>query len=160
MQDYEKLIQYGLRISAKKRYTVFEMRKKLKQAGKKLENPREEVIDLVLERLLELKYLDDKAYIDDYVRDRVNFKPRGKLLLKKELQLKGLRKELIQDALKNQNIDEFELAKKALEKKIFSWQKYPFEKQRNKAFLFLTSKGFGQDPIYKAIDRCYTEVRQ
>lgn len=159
MKDYEKLIQYGLRISAKKRYTVFEMRKKLKQAGKKLENPREEVIDLVLERLLELKYLDDKAYIDDYIRDRVNFKPRGKLLLKKELQLKGLRKELIQDALKNQNIDEFELAKKALEKKLFGWKKYPFEKQRNKAFLFLTSKGFGQDPIYKAINDCYNEVR-
>ena len=166
MTDYEKLLHYALRILSKKRYTVLEMRKKLKYIIKKntriTDKPESAttLIDLVIERVLELKYLNDEVYLEDYIRDRVNFKPRGKLLLMKELQLKGLEKNLITEALQNQNINEFDMALGLLEKKKQSWEKYSEEKRRNKAFLYLESKGFGQDPIYKAINCCYSAIRE
>ncbi len=167
MTNYEKLIQYALRIIAKKRYTSFEMAKKLKQfmakAGSTIEidenSPKDDStgdhIKAVLERLHELKYLDDSGYAEDYISDRKKFKPRGKFLLTRELKNKGLDSNLIQNALEKQPIDEFETAIKALDKKSRQWQTLPVQKQRERAFRFLSARGFDQDAIYKALKHCY-----
>lgn len=169
MTDYEKLIQYALRIIAKKRYTTFEVKKKLElfmtkqaQLVRDLENEtatkdgsKEDPLKAVLERLHELRYLDDSGYAEDYISDRQKFKPRGKFLLARELKNKGLDSDLIQNALEKQPVDEFETAIKALEKKCRQWQVLPLQKQRERAFRFLSARGFDQDAIYKAVSHCY-----
>ena len=103
MTDYEKLIQYALRILAKKRYTAFEIKKKLELFEAKQEKleqekngndtQKEATIKAVLERLFELRYLDDSGYAEDYISDRQKFKPRGKFLLARELKNKGAKTE-------------------------------------------------------------------
>lgn len=176
MMDYEKLIQYALRIIAKKRYTGFEMEKKLKlftARQEKLarrdsedfhgsEDPLKEVggqeqaIEKVLERLRELQYLNDSGYAEDYIADRTKFRPRGKFLLARELKNKGLDSDLIKNALEKQTTDDSEIAAKALERRLKQWQDLPLQKQRERAFRFLASRGFDQDAIYKAINCCYS----
>lgn len=183
MINYEKLIQYALRIISKKRYTSFEMEKKLKLFAAKQEkiaqrNDEEDLeegiahlskisnekllfdsdIEKVLERLKELKYLNDSGYAEDYIADKIRFRPRGKFLLARELKLKGLDSDLIKNALEKQNIDESGIAAQALERKMRQWQNLPLQKQRERAYRFLASKGFEPDAIYKAVNCCYSKL--
>lgn len=153
--DYEKLSARALRLLAKKRYTEGEIRKKLLVCLKKFPEVRVECIDAVIDRLKELKYLDDELFVRDYISDRIRFKPRGIYLIKRELKQKCLSEELIERAISDCPLDEGEAANRALEKKIKSWKKDPLEKQRQKAYRFLASKGFNLDTIYKTLESCY-----
>lgn len=176
---YDKLLQYSLRLIAAKRYTVFELRKKLfkyaERCGRKVNvsggmderavgdldaggvggDATGEMIDKVIARLVELQYLDDKKFVENYVADRVEFKPRGKFLIKRELKLKGIAEKAIEECLKNLPLDEEEIALSTLRKRERLWQAYPLQKKKEKAFRYLASKGFEPDAIYKAVKRCY-----
>lgn len=183
MSNYEKLIQYALRIISKKRYTSFEMEKKLKlfvEKQKKIARKNAEEseieadvivvsadekksapdsnIEKVLDRLKELEYLNDSGYAEDYIADKIKFRPRGKFLLARELKLKGLDSDLIKNALEKHKIDESEIAAQALERKLRQWQDLPLQKQRERAYRFLASRGFDQDAIYKAVNSCYSKL--
>ena len=180
--QYEKLLQYALRLIAAKRYTVFEMRKKLikrtsgkppsalstaplssHRIGNTVPTPTPCLlaydsfpeVPKVIARLKELKYLDDKKYIENYVADRIEFKPRGKFLIKRELKLKGIKEKAIEECLRDLAPDEEEIALSTLQRRERLWKPYPLQKQKEKAFRFLASKGFEPDAIYKAVKRCY-----
>lgn len=181
MKTYEKLLQYALRIIVRKRYTVAEMQKKLEQffdknfedPNKGLEEDSEEdevenvdneetsvqIISRVIERLVELKYLDDKQFIKDYISDRIKFRPRGKFLIQKELNKKGLSRELINSAFSESEIDEVEIAKKILEKYSKKIASLPKEKQKAKTFSILASKGINPETIYKVVQNQYNGIQ-
>lgn len=57
------------------------------------------VIDLAVERLYGLGYLDDRAFAAFWVQDRQTFKPRSAMALRYELQQKGVPAEIIHDVL-------------------------------------------------------------
>lgn len=157
--DYDKLLNYSLRILAKKRYTTLEIKNKcgLYLRKKKMEGreQQKELIDKVIKRLLELKYLDDESYSTDYINEKVKFRPKGKFLLKRELKLKGIPEEVIDNILEKQQIDELELAETALKKRRQRWKDLPLLKQRNRAASFLASRGFRPEIVYKTISSCY-----
>lgn len=190
--DYDKLLNYTLRLLAKKRYTDFEIRRKCKlylakrggdEAGA---GGNDEVIDKVIVRLVELKYLDDEQYAKDYINERVKFKPRGLFLIKRELKLKGITKELVEKIVTEVAIDEVKMATELLKRKQNRWQQHTerrlqksdealrsqqsgnkfFERfshlraQKAKAASYLASKGFRPDTVYKALDRCYNGPRK
>lgn len=174
---YEKLLQYSLRIIVKKRYTIAEMQKKLEQffdkhfedPNKDLEEDAEEsedentpteetsaqAISRVIGRLQELKYLDDKQYVKDYISDRIRFRPRGKFLIQKELGKKGLPYELVNSAFSETGIDESEIARRILQKYFAKVARLPKEKQKARIFSILASKGINPETIYKVVERHY-----
>lgn len=171
---YEKLLDYALRILAKKRYTSFEMRKKLKEYGKKKgidDNSDDEAACFddapaggdfekfavaVLDRLKELKYLDDEQYAQDFVAARIKFKPRGEFLLRRELKLKGISKELIGEIFRwGEEFDELAVCLDALVRKERLWRDISAAKKREKAVRFLASRGFKPDAIYKVVNSRY-----
>lgn len=154
-EAYDKLMQYALRILSKKRYTVSEMRNKLWQYAKRRKALYKEDFDRIIERLKELKYLDDDQYIQDYVAERIKIRPRGRRLLMLELRYKGIPQDLVKAAFEEIEIDEERVACVLLTKRVKRWQKLPREKQRMKAYQLLYSRGFGRDAIYKALDACY-----
>lgn len=154
----DKLLQYGLRIIAKKRYTELQLREKLAKYLVKNEEVFEEVdgevlSEQVIERLKELHYLDDAQFVRDYVHDRSILKPRGKFLLRRELKRKGVSEALIEKFVTPLN--ESPMAKELLKKQMKKWADQPLFKQRQKAFNFLRSKGFEADVVYKTIGYCY-----
>lgn len=159
--DYEKLLNYAFYILAKKRYTSTELGKKCKQYMKRRDMHDEAILEKVLKRLLELKYLDDDQYAKDYISERVRFKPKGEYVLIRELKLKGIPGELSKKILEESPIDEFEMAMNALRKKERIWDKFPAPKKKEKAYRFLSARGFSPDTIYKIVDKRYnlrTEV--
>ena len=153
--SYDKLMQYGLRILSKKRYTSYEMGRKLVGYAKKRGKIDEDDVSKVLVRLAELEYLDDEKFIKDYISDRLRMKPRGRILLKKELKFKGIPEHLIESYFEKIKIDEPEIAFDMLFHRMRRWKKHPLQKQKMKAYQFLYSRGFYGDAIYKAIERCY-----
>jgi len=152
--DYEKLMNYALRILSKKRYTEHEIRTKSEKIVKK-NDLDESVIDKVCSRLIELKYLDDDVYARDYVSDRIRFRPRGKFLLRKELRAKGISKDIVDKVLDSEIVNEFEMAMSCFAKKSKKWEKCTPAVRKNKAFQFLGSKGFNGDVVYKVVEHCY-----
>lgn len=165
MKTYEALMKKSLDLIAKHRYTVLRLKEKLitfydKQVEKgKLPmlsiQEKEKEIKKVLQRLKELKYLDDTQFAKDYIENRVEFRPRGKYLLKRELRKKGLHPDLADRVTEETDIDETEIAFKALSKKMKHLSKDPYHKQKEKALRFLASRGFNIESIYKAIERWY-----
>lgn len=153
--SYEKIIRYAFNLVSKKRYTEFEMRKKLTQYSKKRDGIDDGDIEVSIKRLIELKYLDDKQFVVDYASDRAKFKPRGINLIKRELRMKGVDKELIDNGMSEVAIDEKSVAIAALSSKMKRWQSHDYPKQRLKAYQFLYSRGFNRDAIYRAVESCY-----
>lgn len=163
---YEKLLNYAFFLLSKKRYTTFELKRKLllflekKGAAVCLKSDLGSdaaPVNQVLARLQELKYLDDKQYALDHCRMREKMSPRGKFLLKQELAKKGVNKQIIEEVVCTENVDELELALSALNKKKRLWTSLDPLKKKDKAFRFLASRGFNPDSIYKVINTCYSD---
>jgi len=100
---YEKAISYALRLLGFRMRTEKELRDRLIQKGYHPE------AEQVINRLKELGYLDDQAYVESYVRSRA--KPAGRSRLKYELsQKKGIAKDIVEDTLDLHYTNEQELA--------------------------------------------------
>lgn len=155
MNDYDKLLQYSFLLLAKKRYTSQDLNKKLQQYLERRQIEDNELAPKVLKRLFQLKYLDDEQFAMDYVSDRINFKPRGAYMIKKELSLKGIDEETVDNVMNELEIDEISIGMRLLNKKERAWQNLAGKAKKEKAFRFLASKGLKIDAIYKAVERCY-----
>ncbi len=153
--EYQKLLEYALRIGSKKRYTVHEMQVKLEQFFKKRKFTEEEMMGQVVERLTELEYLGDESFVRDFVSQRLKLKPKGQFMLKRELTQKGIKKELCEEVLEEIEIDEDAVALELLEKVMGRWEKLPVQKGKEKAYRYLASRGFRRDSIYKSLEQCY-----
>jgi SOS response regulatory protein OraA/RecX len=104
-------------------------------------------IDEVISFLLEEKYLNDKEFIKEYVRSRTTSKPRSGYLMTRELNMKGVSPEDIEQYFQKSPLDEDELAKRALAKVCGRWKNiHPF-KRKKKAYDYLARKGFSYDII-------------
>lgn len=120
-------------------------------------------IDEVMERLKDLNYLNDLDYAKNFATDRAKFRPRGKMLIRKELMSKGIGKEDLNQAFvgeEGEGFDELAGALELIRRKERLWQDLDPKKKKEKAFRFLSSKGFGIDTIYKALRSCYDNPRK
>ncbi|MEK7544827.1 MAG: regulatory protein RecX [Patescibacteria group bacterium] len=148
---YETIMQAALKIVSRRRRTVLEMRGKLFEKF-----PGEDVvIEKVLVRLLEMKYLDDYSYVQAFARDRLKFRPRGKKMIEFELKRKGVDAATAARGLADLEIDEVETARKifALYKKKSSFKRA--KNQRASVFRHLASRGIS----FAAAQRVVTESR-
>jgi regulatory protein len=116
----------------------------------------EEVIARVIERLVELKLLDDAQFAADWVGARERSKPRGAHLLKQELRQKGIAKEEIEAALPDANA-EIENAVFALSKVARKLEGYEGREQMQKAVELLARRGFGFSAAKTAYGRWLEE---
>lgn len=155
LSDYERLLQYAISLISKKRYTCAEIDKKLQQFFKKRELEEIDSPEKVIERLKELDYLDDFQYAKDYLSDRIRFKPRGFFLLKRELKLKGVPSNILEDLMAETDVDELEMALQLLQKRGLKDVENLSEKEKARGYRFLASKGFNKEIIYKAFQNQY-----
>ncbi|MFA6305686.1 MAG: regulatory protein RecX [Candidatus Gracilibacteria bacterium] len=155
-----RLMDYSLRLVSKKRYTISEIRKKLSALCKSYPEIEVDMINEVIARLIELKYLDDSEFVKDYVLSRIQFRPRGISLIKQELRIKGINKDIINEGFEHVDFDESKACCDLVEKKMRLWSKHPVQKQKEKAFQFLVSKGFSKEAIYTTLKSCYSSGRE
>jgi len=112
-----------------------------------------EVVDKVIDHLIELRFLDDKAFIDYLVRSRTATKVKGVYAIKQELYRFGVDREIVDDYFTNTEINEEELAKKALARRWEIIRNLPKQKRYEKASNYLRSRGFGFDIARRIIEK-------
>jgi regulatory protein len=115
-----------------------------------------EVIVETIERLKRQDYIDDAAFARAWIRDRGRLKPRGRRALHYELAQKGISREVIDTALAD--LDEDELAWRAIEGKLRQWQHLSEADLRKKAMGHLSRRGFNYEVSRQAVDQAVIEL--
>ncbi|PIY70534.1 hypothetical protein COY89_00710 [Candidatus Roizmanbacteria bacterium CG_4_10_14_0_8_um_filter_36_36] len=121
--------------------TAWEMRRYLYKKIEKTHWSRSDA-DKIINHLLGLGLLDDKKFIEIFIEERKNLKPKGKFVLKQELIKHGIDKQLIDDYFERTPFNEEDLAEKALYHHWSRLKDLPVEKRLQKASQFLFRRGF------------------
>ena len=157
----ERLFNKSLRLLSYRPRSEREIREHLLREGKLQgigksdfeDSQYENSIDKALSKLKGLKQIDDKEFALWWIDQRKKFKTRGVWAIKMELIQKGIDKDIISELL-NQDDEEAEeeLAMRASQKKIGSYNKLDKYEFRNKMGQYLSRRGFGWSTIKKVVD--------
>lgn len=135
-----------------------------KQLKDKLkERVGEEAADMAVERMAELGYLDDADYAGRLARDMTNLRKLGPDRIRRELQAKGIDRELASLTVEELESDPQEAVLELLNGKLARLAAETMEsgeaKDRNRLFARLTRMGYGFDDIRQAW-RMYCEEHE
>jgi regulatory protein len=95
VDDPEVVLEAAATFLAVRPRSIAETRRRLRTHGY-----RDELIQLVLERLVEYGYLDDEAFGRAWLESRDRAHPRGEMALRRELRQKGLERDTIEALLR------------------------------------------------------------
>lgn len=140
----QRAIQFALRSLTIKRQTEDEMRKKLLRKFPEVD------VESVLERLIELNYLNDREFCLAWVRHRSLSSPRGKYSLRSELKRKGIPVSYIDEAL--ENFEETDLLPGLAQNKWGKINESNSYKKKQKLTRFLLSRGFGFSEVIETVN--------
>jgi regulatory protein len=141
----ERTMNRAVKLLAAKPRSVLELRERLLE---KLWT-NEEIVDGVLEKLKEYKYLDDQQYARDLAVSRLRQKPQGKRRLKQSLSQKKLDNEIVDQAIVAafEKLPEDELIDQAIEKRLRLKGRPETREDVKKFYDHLLRQGFGFDLI-------------
>jgi SOS response regulatory protein OraA/RecX len=147
MEDplYRHLMDYAMRTLARRAHTVHELRGKLK----KRPHHSSELEDKVINRLLELKLLDDEAYVRRHLEAAAHYKHEGYLKVASKLTHKGIPLADTKSAWSALELPERDIARTALLKAAKRFANVPPEKLYQKKVQFLAARGFDPSVIFE-----------
>ncbi len=109
--------------------------------------------EIIIQHLIAERFIDESRYAHAYARGKFNIKGRGRNKIQMELNLKGIPKEIIQEALKEIDsaayLDKLTTLAIKKNKTILSENIYD---RKTKLCRFLLSKGYEMDLIRKTVD--------
>lgn len=145
VRSRERTMNRAVRLLAAKPRTVRELRERLLE---KLWT-NEEIVDAVIEKLKEYKYLDDEQYARDAALSKLRQKPQGKRRLQMSMSQKKLEKDVVETAIAEafDKIPESELIERAIEKRLRLKGKPETREDLKKFYDHLLRQGFGFDLI-------------
>jgi regulatory protein len=111
----------------------------------------DETISRTVDRLSENKFLNDTEFARMFVESTVRYKPKSKFALAFELNRKGIDSDTIDQVLKD--LDDRNLACRAVAKKINQWTGLDHAKRQRKIHNFLGYRGFSHDAVRAALEQ-------
>jgi regulatory protein len=158
---YEKITSFDQTISARRaaqkflntrRRTERDVRRKLQQN----EIP-DEFIDMIIDELKQAKLIDDAAYAQAFIHDRLLTKSVSKGKLALELQAKGIDRVMANEAVQGISSDDEEIdrALDAARKKLPGLERKESDHRRRsqKLYAFLAARGFTGSIIKNTLER-------
>ena len=143
---------YVLKLLKSHPRTIFEVSDKLYRKGYK-----KGIIKNLIKDFQERKYLDDKAFARLWVSSKMSVKPEGRYLLRKKLQEKGVRADIIEEVLADEisGSDEYEIARTVAlnRKKVLGG--IDKTKSKKRIYDYLLRRGFDFEVVYKVIKEIY-----
>ncbi len=151
---YEKAIKFLSYRPRSEKETRDNLLQKLKLTDKGEEEKKnfQKSIDQVLQKLRKLELLNDREFTVWWVEQRTKFKKTSPRIIKSELFKKGIDKEIIEEILNKAEIDPFQLALSAAQKKLSSYQKLEKREFQEKMGRFLASRGFDWEIVKRVVD--------
>lgn len=121
----------------------------------------ERALEKVIARCEELGYVDDRAFAEAFVRDRIRLRPRGAFRLESELREKGidpeLAREAIREAFRQEEVTERELLERVARKQ---WERVRGKDPRTarrRLVGALRRRGFPAGEIYRIVEELTEE---
>jgi regulatory protein len=141
----ERTMQRALKLLAAKPRSVTELRERLLE--KTWTN--DEIVSMVIEKLKEYKYLDDRQFAADVALSKLRQKPQGKRRLQQAMSTKKLDREVVDEAIAAafEKLPESELIEKAIEKRLRLKGRPRTREELKKFYDHLLRQGFGFDLI-------------
>jgi regulatory protein len=107
------------------------------------------LIEEMIEKLKEFKYINDYEYAELFVKSRIKNKPKSRYFLLSELLSKGIDKELANEVLDSLMPDSLEMLRRVYEKK---FKDEPITFEDKKKISYLQRKGFLWDDISQFVN--------
>ncbi|MDD3647131.1 MAG: RecX family transcriptional regulator [Candidatus Dojkabacteria bacterium] len=116
----------------------------------------------VIKRLKERDYIDDLEFAKWWVESRIRFRPRGRLLLKRELKQKKVKSENIDKVFQEFDIGEAKEYKDALRLASRKMDRLDLSENRDRAKLYgyLSRKGYPSNIIKKVLSKLGNTARE
>jgi regulatory protein len=99
VEDPAEVLDAGARFLEARPRSIAEVRRRLVRVGY-----REDLVEAALARLQDLRYLDDDAFARAWVESRDRARPRGEHALRRELELKGVERSLVDVVLEDRRL--------------------------------------------------------
>jgi len=112
-----------------------------------------EAVNKIIDHLIELKFLDDREFINYLVTSRTRTKVKGVYAIKQELIRYGVEKELIDEYFSKNQINEEELAEKFLASRWDRFKSLSKQKRFEKAVSLLARRGFNFEISRKTVEK-------
>ncbi len=154
---YDKALRQAMNRLNRRAMSRRDLDKKLQ--GLEYEQP---VREQVLDRLTEMKFLDDEAYARALIDATLRRKPAGPQLLRQKLYQKGIDRSLI-EKLVGEATDAQDLAPDAADlarKKLRSMQRLDIETRKRRLYGLLARRGFNPDTISSVMAELADELRE
>jgi regulatory protein len=115
----------------------------------------EPAIETALNRLVQARLLDDRAFAEYWISNRERFKPRGRYALRHELRQKGVPSDIIETLL--EDVNEKDAAYRAVQQRLDRWRRLDNETMHRKMSGYLQRRGFGYAVIQEVWERILAE---
>lgn len=156
MAQFEIYYNSALRFLSFRSRSEKEVREYLKgrKSRNKVEEVDQEIIEKIITKLTEQKFLNDFEFAKQWVESRMRFRPRSQKLLAFELKQKGISQDIIEQIFNFQfsTFSEKEQIQKLIEKKIEKYKGLPRQEIFQKLSGFLARRGFDYNTIKISID--------
>ncbi|MCK5084267.1 MAG: regulatory protein RecX [Candidatus Pacebacteria bacterium] len=150
MKEKNEALQFAMKLIGLRMRSVLEIKTRLEKKGFGTK-----IINEVLRDLEKYRYTNDEQFAESYINDRMNFRPCGNFLIRKELKEKGVEENIIERKIEELIGEEIEIAsaKKLAEKKLRTISdKTDKSKINQKVRSYLQSRGYSFDIISRVIE--------
>ena len=115
----------------------------------------EEIRRKIIDKLNQLKLINDEDFARQWIYSRNHSRPAGKALVKYELQKKGIAKEIINRLLAEERTQTTEeiLAEKLCQKRLVRLKNLSSKEKKEKLFGLLSRRGFSSQTATEIIDK-------
>ena len=151
---FQSLKDYAFFLLSRRPQSIKELSTKLYKYSIK-KKVSDQVVKRVINDLISNNFLDDDEFTLWWIKQRCQFRPKGRAGLIYELGAKGINRQTIDQAINkifSEEQDEFSVAKNLITKKIKNYQKLPKEELRKKVTGLLQRRGFNWQITCQVID--------
>ena len=140
---YDKILKYAsLRPRSEKEFEYWLKKHKVHKS----------IHEDLFNRLKRLDFLNDKKFAIWWIEQRQTFRPKSIRVLRLELNQKGIDKDLVNEILKEEEVDEKKAANKLLYKKRNVWKGLEGYVKRVKMSNYLARNGYSWDTIREVVN--------
>ena len=152
-KDYDEAMLYEYAVGAlgRKMRTVAELKRLMRERVKHQGEIGQLLVEVVVAKLKEQKYLNDTNYADNYARFRKENEKFGRMRVVQDLKIKGVHADIIEKTMGTayQDVNEEQLARDYLQRKRIA--KPATQREAAKVFRNLTRAGFGSQVIFRIL---------
>jgi len=131
-----------------------EVRRHLSQKGEF----SDESIGKAIEKLKSVRLIDDEAFAEAWTKDRLTFRPRSRLMIKRELIQRGVDSDTADAA--TDEVDDRESAFQAGMKKARLLPRLEYPEFYKKLSAYLGRRGYGGEAIHSAVKRLWGDFNE